>query len=159
MPSIADWLALFAGCALAMGVLMAVGRRRSDSVRATMFGAAGGIVNALLALTAKGCFAGEHPDLGSWLGDWLVWATVLVALATIWTTALAFRAGPITSSTPAMISINPVVSTVVAIWLFGEMISHTPLDLILITAATVVIVAGVWVLSNSPAVHTSDSNP
>lgn len=153
VPGGGQWLALLTSFVAAMAVLMLFGRGRREAVRATLFGVAAGLANALLALTAKGAFAGQHSTVGDWLTDPLVWVTVAVAWLTVGTTALAFRSGPITSSTPAMIAVNPVVSSLAAMWLFGETIRTTPVALALTTVCTVVVIIGVYVLSNSAAVH------
>ncbi|MDQ1307516.1 MAG: hypothetical protein QG671_3349 [Actinomycetota bacterium] len=159
IPSAIEWTILLSSFLAAMAVLMLFGRGRGDTVRATLFGVAAGLANALLALTAKGAFAGHHPTFGDWLADPLVWVTVVVAWLTVGTTALAFRSGPITASTPAMIAVNPVVSSLAAMWLFGETIRTTPIALVLTAACTVVVILGVYVLSNSTAVHPDEAAP
>jgi drug/metabolite transporter (DMT)-like permease len=155
-PSATEWAILLTTFLAAMAVLMLFGRGRGDTARATLFGVAAGLANALLALTAKGAFGGQHPSIGAWLSDPLVWLTVLVAWLTVGTTALAFRSGPITASTPAMIAVNPVVSSVAAMWLFGETIRATPVALALSGACAVIVIIGVYVLSNSAAVHPAE---
>lgn len=152
-PNATEWIITLVATAILVAALMTVGRRQSDSVRATLFGVAAGLVNALLAILAKGAFETEHATATDWLTDPLVWLTVVVAFASVWSATLAFRAGPITSSTPAMISVNPIVSTLVAMWLFGEALRITPISVVLIVVAIVVVVAGVYILSNSDAVH------
>jgi drug/metabolite transporter (DMT)-like permease len=153
IPTAAQWIMLVVGCLALMGLLMSMGRRRSPTARATLFGLAAGLMNALLALTAKGVFGNEHAGIGGYLSDPLFWLTVLVAVASIGVVALAFRSGPITASTPAMISINPIVSAVAAMWLFNEAITITPVTVVLILVSISVVVAGVFALSKSTAVH------
>jgi drug/metabolite transporter (DMT)-like permease len=152
-PDTTQWLITLAATAALVAALMTVGRGQRDSVRATLFGVAAGLVNALLAILAKGAFAADHPGVTDWLTDPLVWLTVVAAFASVWSATLAFRAGPITSSTPAMISVNPIVSTLAAMWLFGEALRITPISVVLIGLAIVVVIGGVYVLSNSDAVH------
>ena len=156
-PDATQWLITLAVTIVLVAALMTVGRRQRDSVRATLFGVAAGLVNALLAILAKGAFAADHPGISDWLTDPLVWLTVVAALASVWSATLAFRAGPITSSTPAMISINPIVSTLAAMWLFGEALRITPMSVVLIVIAIVVVIGGVYVLSNSDAVHGAEA--
>lgn len=151
IPSTAEWIALLVGCAVLIGLLMGIGRRQHDSVRAALFGVAAGLVNALLALVAKGAFEGDHESTSDWLTDPLVWLTVVMAVLSVVAAALAFRAGPITSSTPAMISVNPVASTLVAMWLFGENINTSLLAIAVILVCVVVVIGGVYVLSQEEA--------
>lgn len=153
VPGAAQWVAAIGGTVILMGALMAVGRSQAPAVRATLFGLAAGLVNALLALLAKGAFASDMTGVSDVLTEPLVWLTALVGLASIAVVALAFRSGPITASTPAMISVNPIVSALAAMWLFGETIVFTPVSALLILVSIVVVIVGVYSLSRSTAVH------
>lgn len=153
VPTTTDWVITFVGCAVLMAVLMGFGRSQKDSVRATLFGLAAGLANALLALVAKGAFTNVGADSSGWYLDPLVWLTAIVALSTVYFVALAFRVGPITSSTPAMISINPIASSLAAVWLFGEVLTITVVGGIIIAVCVAIVIYGIYFLSGSSAVH------
>lgn len=156
IPSTTDWIITFVGVAVLMAVLMGIGRSQKDTVRATLFGLAAGLANALLALVAKGAFSNQHSGGGSLLTDPLVWLTIIVSLSTVYFVALAFRVGPITSSTPAMISINPIASSLAAMWLFGEALTFTPIGSVLIAICVAVVIYGIFYLSGSSSVHATE---
>lgn len=147
-----DWIAAIALMLIAAGALMLIGSRQRNVVaKAAIIGSGVGIYNALLAISAKGMF-GSLPTAGVWANP-LTYLTVIVTVCAIATTAYAFRSGPITASSPAMIAINPVVSTLVAMWLFRVEINDTPLDLLGIVICIAAINVGIFVLSRSPSVH------
>lgn len=131
--------------------LMGIGRGQRENLRAMMFGIGTGFVNALMALTAKGAFEGNgFLDL---LTEPMTWVTVVVAASTIWLTAITFKAGPITASSPAMIATNPLVSAAGAMILFGEMINTSVVSIVTLIVAIAVIAWGVKALEGSEAVH------
>lgn len=156
VPSTSEWLLSIGLLVVACGVLMGIGSRLGPTPRATLFGLAAGLVNAFLAIAAKGAFSSPKDGLAEWLTDPLVWLTVVVALTTVASTALAFRTGPITASSPAMIAVNPIVSTLWALWLFGETIRTQAWAIAAVIACTVVITIAVFALGRSEAVHADD---
>lgn len=148
------WWAVIVGMTVIGGVIMMIGAmQRNKVVKAAVIGTGVGVLNALLAIVARGMF-GAIPADGVWTNP-LTWVTVIVTLSSIATTAFAFRSGPITASSPAMIAVNPVISTLVAMWLFHVAINDSPLDIVLIILCIVVINIGIVVLSQSKAVHSA----
>ncbi len=150
-PSFLGWtitiLVFYALC----GLLLLIGSRLPVSPRAALYGVAAGLINALLALTAKGAFEAS----GSLLASPLTYITIVVALSTIALTAVAFRAGPITTSSPAMIATNPIVSTIAAIIIFGETINTSLVAIALIIVCLAAVAWGVMALVNSEVVHSA----
>jgi len=147
-PSSPLWVVAIGGFFVICFALMAVGNRFSINPKAALYGCAAGVINALLALVAKGAF-----NAGNLLTNPLFYVMIIVALSTVWLTALAFKQGPITTSSPAMISTNPIVATIGAIWLFGEQINHGPLQIAVIAVCLPIIAWGVVALTKSDAVH------
>ncbi len=144
------WITIIVIYAVAIGVLFGVGSRVGLVGRAAMFGLGAGLANAFLAIAAKGAFGDTG---GSPLTNPLVWITVVMCFVTVGTTAMAFSKGPITISSPAMIAINPIVSTLTAMWLFHVSIRHTPIAIIGIIICMVIINIGIIVLSRSESGH------
>lgn len=150
--SVGDWVVAIAAMLVVAGLLMFLGSRQRNIVaKAAIIGSGVGIYNALLAISAKGMF-GLLPTAGLWANP-LTYLTVIVTVCAIATTAYAFRSGPITASSPAMISINPIVATIVAMWLFQVEINHTPLDVIGIAVCVAAVNVGIFALSRSRSVH------
>lgn len=147
-PSAAEWIALLVGIAVASGLLVFVGERLSLTIRAALCGVAAGLVNAQLALVASGAFAGGG---GSLLTNPLVYVTVLTTAASVIMSAVAFRSGPITTSTPAMIAVNPIVSVLLSLWLFGDSIRDGPIAIAIIAISVVVAGYGIIVLTQAEA--------
>jgi drug/metabolite transporter (DMT)-like permease len=151
IPSFVGWVLLIVVFYAIAGLLLVIGRRLPVNPRAALYGVAAGFINALLALTAKGAF--ESSGDTSLLLNPLSYVTAVVALSTIALTAIAFRAGPITTSSPAMIAANPIVATIAAVIVFGETINTGLLAILVIVVSLVAIAWGVMALVNSDAVH------
>ena len=131
--------------------LMGIGRTQSDNRRAMLFGIGTGLINSLMALVAHAAFEGI--TFGEMFTSPLVWATALIALSCVWLTAVTFKAGPITASSPAMIAVNPIVSAVAAMVLFGEALNTSAFSIATLIVCVVVIAWGVKALEGSEAVH------
>ncbi len=146
--TLAKWLVIMGVFLVLAGLLWTVGARLSVNHRAALYGIAAGLINALLALLAKGTF--DAPNL---VTSWLTYATVVCGIASIAATAIAFRSGPITTSSPAMIAVNPIASTFGAMYLFGETLNGGIVVLVIYVACIVAIGWGIIVLTKSEAVH------
>lgn len=147
-----DWLAVITVMLASAGLIMWWGsRQRNTSAKASIIGVGAGIFNALLAISAKGMF-GSLVTAG-FVGNPLTYVTVVVTVGSIGTTAFAFRSGPITASSCAMIAVNPIVSTVAAMWLFHVEIKHTPLDVVGIVISIMAMNLGIIALSRSRFMH------
>lgn len=151
VPSALTWVITIVVFYAACFGLMAIGRSKSDNKRAMLFGIGTGLVNALMALVAHAAF--EDRTFSELLTTPLVWATALIALSCVWLTAVTFKAGPITASSPAMIATNPLVSAAAAMILFGETLNTSAFSIITLIVCVAVIAWGVKALEGSEAVH------
>lgn len=157
IPSTAGWIATFVIFYVICGALFMIGTRLPINPRAAVSGIAVGFVNAALAIFASGAFDGESSTL---LTNPLVYVTIFIALTLVALTALAFRTGPITTSSPAMIASTPIISVVASVVLFGESMTSTPIAIFIIGVCIVVVGAGVYALTQSEAVHAAlDEGP
>ena len=143
-PTFTDWVITIGGTVLVCAILTGVGVKSALVIRAALLGISAGLVNGLMALTAKGALHGSIVEM---LSNPLTYLTILIALSTFATVALAFKAGPITISSPSIIATNPVYSTLMSMWLFGDIIRSGPLAIGLIVICVVVTIAGVFYLS------------
>lgn len=148
-PSSEQWVGVIVGSVAVVGVLTVIGSRFTSTARAATLGVAAGLVNALMAITAKGALADPSP--AALVANPLTYVTVVAAFATFASTAYAFRSGPITVSSPSIIAANPFAATLVSIWLFQEDLNTTPIDLTLIAISLAVTIAGVVYLSRAEA--------
>jgi drug/metabolite transporter (DMT)-like permease len=143
------WLVTLSAMLVIFGVCMLIGRRLGDTGRAAMYGAATGVINALYVVAAKGVFGGPPAPL-LWV---LLVLAVFGALGGVAFATFAFRSGPVTVSSAAMIVVNPLIATAAAMYLFDVQINDSPLELIIIAIAMVLVGFGIVKLSSSEAVH------
>ena len=88
-------------------------------------GAAGigyGVTAALLKQTQ---YLVHHQGTAA-LGDWPLYALVVVGGLAIWMTQLAYQQGPLASSMPALTIGDPLASVVIGATAFHEHLAHTP---------------------------------
>jgi drug/metabolite transporter (DMT)-like permease len=97
-----------------------VARRYHGNVMTTLLGAATGIALAGSAALLKVCTDLTGPGVWSLLGDWQVYALVVVGGSALVLSQVAYRAGPMTASLPAINSVNPIASVLIGWAVFDE---------------------------------------
>ena len=125
MPAL---ISALAGLVLAAGAVTAGLRRGSHSYRAASTGVAVGVVYAgtaalLKALTDRAA-GGWHPVLFSWQLP----AVIALGALGLMLNQLAFRLGPLTSSLPAISTVDPLLSIAIGVAVYDEHIRHGPLS-------------------------------
>ncbi len=143
------WIITVGAMLIVFAICMIVGRGLSAAPRAAVLGTATGIINALYVVTAKGAMGG--PEM--LLLVVLIALAIFAAIGSVAFATYAFRSGPITVSSAAMIVVNPIVATVAAEFLFDVQITHTPVALAIIAVSVVAVILGIVQLSRSHAVH------
>ncbi len=147
IPSGAKFAATTLVFAVIVAALFLIGSRMGPGGKAASFGTAAAFINAWYVLSVAGALDLLPTPLG--------WAMAFCALVGIVggiaAATMAFKAGPITFSTPAIITVNPVVATVASMWLYGDSITDTPIAIGIIAVCVVVIVWGVIQLSRAEA--------
>jgi hypothetical protein len=112
-----------AGILLA-GVCIIIGRKRSGSPAAALLGVAVGISYAATAALLKSvtniALQGPVPVLTSWQ----LYAVIASGAAGLMLNQVAFRAGPLTASLPAIATVDPLLSIAIGIVIFHEHIHH-----------------------------------
>jgi len=151
------WIIAVGTMLVVFAALMIVGRRLEPTPRAAVLGTATGIVNALYVVAAKGAFGA--PALPLLIV--LILLAVFGAIGGVAFATYAFRSGPVTVSSAAMIVVNPIVATAAAMYLFDVEIVSTPIALLVIGISVAAVIAGIVQLSRSEAVHGEavDSDP
>jgi len=135
-------------CALAI----VVGYRFTGGTRAALLGVSGGLINGLVAPLTKGTIDSAADGLGALFSGWLIWVTLIAALLGVLFPLLAFRAGPITASFPAVMSLNPIVATLLGVYLFGETLQGGAINILLMVISAITIFVGIVWLSRSKAI-------
>jgi glucose uptake protein GlcU len=96
--------------------------------RAALLGVAVGAVYALTAALIKAAsdvFA-EH-GLVALVSSWQLYALLLMGAAGQFLTQRAFQAGPITSSLPAISTVDPLLSVLIGVVVYHEVVHRGPL--------------------------------
>lgn len=147
----ANWpFAAGAVALIAYGFAVA-GRRRTDSMRATLTGVSAGLVfgiqDALTRSTVQ-TLMGRH--LGGLLSTWPAYALLAVGLIGLWLMQSAFSAGPLHASLPAITAGEPVSGIALGIAVFGDRLATSPGLIALQVAGIVALVTGVILVARGP---------
>ncbi len=120
--------------------------------RAAAFGAATGITAAFTAALTKSITTYITEGWGHVLTHPQPYMLAVTGLGTVFLLQNALHAGPITASRTTLVTLNPLVSIVLGITLFGDRLRSSPIWIACEVAALAVLVAGVVVLARSPLV-------
>jgi drug/metabolite transporter (DMT)-like permease len=148
--SFSHWPAAAVIAAIA-AALVQFGLRRSDAVRATLTGAASGLVLGIAdALTRSSVriLDGHHPL--ALLTSWPGYATVFASIAGWWLMQNAFSVAPLHASLPAITAAEPVAGMVLGVIVFGDVVHITPLLLAVQAAGLAAMVTGVILVARAP---------
>jgi drug/metabolite transporter (DMT)-like permease len=164
--SAANWP--FAAIAIAVAAygFAALGRRRSDDLRATLTGASAGLVFGLQdALTRHTVQTLEAHQIAGLVASWSGYALLVAGVVALWLMESAFNAGPLHASLPAITAGEPVAGITIGIMVFGDRM-HTSAGLIAVQAAGfAALIAGVILVARGPALtavrgsHRPDARP
>ncbi|HEY3906850.1 MAG TPA: DMT family transporter [Streptosporangiaceae bacterium] len=144
------WIAMSAGnFAAIVGLFLAARRHSKPAIRACLLGVASGLGYGLTAAYTKGM--ADAFNAGGIVAVFTTWQFYACALAGVGSAFLlenAYQAGPLAASQPGITLVDPMVSTVWGIVVFGETVSHGALlGLTVLPAAAVAV--GVFLLSRS----------
>src|SRR5690349_13877881 len=149
--SFAAWPAAVGIAVVAAGFLVA-GLRRSGPQRATMTGAAAGLIFGISdALTRRAVEILDHQSLLILLAGWPAYTLVAASLAGFWLMESAFNAAPLHASLPAITAAEPVAGMLLGVVVFGDVVHLSPGMLALQAAGIVALVAGVILVARAPA--------
>lgn len=138
-------IASLAGLAAA-GSCLAIARRRLPAAgRAALIGVAVGAVYAGTAALIKATtnVLARH-GLVAVLSSWQLGAVIVLGAVGLFLTQLAFQAGPLTASLPAISTVDPLLSVAIGVLVYDEHLRRGPLGgtalllLLLLLAASVI---------------------
>jgi drug/metabolite transporter (DMT)-like permease len=123
------------------------------TTRTVLLGVAAGFSYGLTAAFTKG-MADEFSvgGVGGIVSSWKLYACVAAGLVSVWLLQNAYEAGPLAASQPGITLVDPVISTLWGVVVFGEQVNRGTL-LALTPLALVAVAAGVLMLSRSPILH------
>jgi hypothetical protein len=121
MPTVSAWLwAMIGTGGFAAGTAW-LGRRGSPVRRAAFCATAAGTLGALEASSLKTATSTLSRDgVLAVFTDWPVYALVAAGACSGVLVQTALRVGPLTVSQPLLAVVNPLVSVLLSVWLFGE---------------------------------------
>jgi drug/metabolite transporter (DMT)-like permease len=114
------------GVVLALACVLLAHRRRPAADAAALMGVAVGVVYAASAALLKGLT--DQAVHGPWaaLTSWQLYAVIVVGAIGLFLSQLAFQAGPLTASLPAIAAVDPLLSIVVGVLVYDEHIHRGP---------------------------------
>jgi EamA domain-containing membrane protein RarD len=128
--------------------------------RAGLYASAAGIIWATMATFIKSAtddLSGVGPlrvfEHGS------VYAVVMAGIVGTVLTQAALHHGPLGVSQPLMVTVDPFVSVILGIWLFGEHFTHQPFKVAAAFLAFVIMAVGVFFMCRTaPALETAGTS-
>lgn len=126
------------------GLCLLFGRSRRGGRRAAVLlgVVVGGIYAATAALLKVIAGIGAHEPV-SVLWHWQLYAALAAGAAGMLLNQVAFRAGPLTASLPAISTVDPLLSIVIGVWVFDEHVRGGPGASVALAGALVALVLGV----------------
>ena len=114
------------GLVLAAGCVAVAHRQRPGGISAALLGVAVGITYAAAAalLKAVGDVAVHGPR--ALLTSWQLYTVFVIGVLGLLLNQLAFQAGPLTASLPAIATVNPRASIAIGVLVYDETVRHSP---------------------------------
>jgi drug/metabolite transporter (DMT)-like permease len=159
-PAALWWLAGISALGLAALVTVAAyvplrrGSRPSPARKAATIGIATGISWGFVAAVIKEM--STHRTLGSALSSWTPYVLVCVGGLSMLLAAHALQAGPLAASQPGFTIVDPLVASLLGIFVFSEHLQLDPADLVVEALSLAALVWGVITLSHSRLIHGED---
>jgi drug/metabolite transporter (DMT)-like permease len=149
-PASRHWAVAIIACAVGVAVLMALGRLGGAGSRAALWGAAAATAWALVAAFIKATTDTiTQFGVGGMFTHWPVYALAVSGLAGVLLEQWALQAGPLRVSQPFLVIVDPLVSIVLSMWLFGEHFVPDALTVAVAVVAFAVMCGGVVLLTQT----------
>jgi drug/metabolite transporter (DMT)-like permease len=148
-----------ANVAAIIGLFLAARTHSKPAIRASLLGVASGLAYGLTAAYTKGMAdAFNAGGIAAVFTTWPFYACALTGVTAAFLLENAYQAGPLAASQPGITLVDPIVSTVWGIVVFGETVNHGALlGLIVLPAAA--IATGVFLLSRSKILRATQTPP
>jgi drug/metabolite transporter (DMT)-like permease len=155
VPNLDSWgLASIAGIG-AVAISVALARKGTRPAwRAAWFGTSAAISYAFTAAFAKEVTEQIGVKWYSPFLHWQIWGMAVAGLLGVFLTQNAFHAGPVTASQSTLVIVDPLVSLLLGIGLFGDNLQTAGARGPLESIALIILFGGVYFLARSPLVAT-----
>ena len=151
-PSNGDWISAGVGCVAGAVVAVLLTRMGSSAWQAAMFGVASAVAYAFTAAVIKEMNLQINRGWITVFAHWPPYVLALTGLAGVFLAQNAFHAGPVTASQATLVIVDPLVSILLGIYLFGDRLATNGYRGPVEALALVVLFLGVLVLARSPLV-------
>lgn len=152
-PGPLTWVLALGACAGAIAGCVLVARGPSGARRGVLLGAAAGLSNAVVAVITKAALEAWHLGALSLLASWMPWMLLVAGVGGFLLAQSAYQAAPLADALPAIDSVDPAASVILAVAVLGEGVSTTAPRLVVGTIGLAAAVAGVLLLARSPLVR------
>ena len=151
-PGNLDWISAGLGCVAGAAVAVLLTRFGSSAWQAAMFGVASAVAYAFTAAVIKEMNLQITRGWITVFTHWPPYVLAVTGLAGVFLAQNAFHAGPVTASQATLVIVDPLVSILLGIGLFGDRLATNGYRGPMEALALVVLFAGVYVLARSPLV-------
>jgi drug/metabolite transporter (DMT)-like permease len=149
-PTASAWVPVIIVIGATVAVLTVLGGRGSPRRRAAMYATGSAVAWAMMATLLKSTTELLANDgVLSTLARADVYGLIIAAATGTILTQAALHNGPLAVSQPLMVSVDPFVSILLGIWLYGEHFTHNALKVTLAVAGFAMIVVGTVALSRT----------
>jgi len=152
LPSTSEWVVATVVLFAAIGGCILAGLRGPRWWRAAAFGAATAVTAAFGAALTKAITGYLDHGWSAVFTHFQPYMLGVTGLGTVFLLQNALHAGPITASRTTLVTLNPLVSIVLGVTLFGDVLRGGVLWITLEVMALAVLVVGVVILTRSPLV-------
>jgi len=158
-PGTLWWLAGLSALGLAALTAMAAftplrhGTRLSPARRAASLGVATGVSWGFVAAVIKEMSSHVGGGPGALFSTWSPYVLVIVGAASMLLASHALAAGPLAASQPGFTIVDPLVASLLGVFLFSDHLALAPVDVVVEVAALTALVWGVMMLSRSRLIH------
>jgi drug/metabolite transporter (DMT)-like permease len=122
---------------------------RQAALLATAAGVAWGFVAAVIKELSSHLAGGPYAVFT----NWSPYVLLLAGAGAFFLLSNAFQAGPLAASQPSLTIVDPLVASILGVFLFKDRIRHDPLEIVGESIALLVLICGVILLSRSALVQ------
>jgi len=129
------------------------GRKHSGARQAALLAIAAGAAWGFVAAVIKELSA--HISAGPYavFTNWSPYVLLIAGAGAFFLLTNAFKAGPLAASQPGLTVVDPLVASILGVFLFKETIRHDPLELFGEAISLSILIGGVVLLSRSSLLH------
>lgn len=146
-----------AGVALALVVIALLVGRRAPAQRAAALGVITGLAFGATAALIKAVGEAFARDADAIFSSWPLYALLLIGPVGFAVNQVAFQAGPLSASLPAINAVDPLASIVLGVLLYDERLHGTPFTATIEAFALVVLAFSVFRLARAESRDTKSS--